>query len=491
MVVTLQYQPTSYPFLEQIYKNVVSEQFQKTEKFLFGFLLFILIWLPLPLGANRPWAWALMQMSIFALGGLLVLIDTKVVNRLWSKYRTFAMLWLAFLAWQLLNIIPLPAAFIDFIRPQRLDYLEAGISAHTSAWASLSFDVGQSHIVFVKSLAYCFLFFITLSLVNSSKRLKFTLVTISAVGIFQAIYGALEILSGLQYSLVFRLPVSHIATGSFVYKNHYANFLLLCLSAAIGYLIASLHIGSGATTRERLRRFLQFWLSNKVLFRIGIIIMVIALVMSRSRMGNSAFFISMTVTATLGLVFFKPRQKSFIALFISMLVIDVLIVSSLFGLKQVQERLEQTNLAQESRDEVITDTLPLLKQFGFLGSGGGTFYTLYPQVQNERIQHFYDHAHNEYLQFALEFGVIGSLLIGGVVLICLKHSFSAMRNRRHPLPRGTAFACIMAAMGMALHCSVDFPLQAPANSVFFIVILALGSISRTLKIARPSRSQQE
>ncbi|GFD89100.1 hypothetical protein KUL152_13260 [Tenacibaculum sp. KUL152] len=208
-------------------------------------------------------------------------------------------------------------------------------------------------------------------------------------------------------------------------------------------------------------------------------------------MGNSAFFISMTVTATLGLVFFKPRQKSYIALFISMLVIDVLIVSSLFGLKQVQERLEQTNLAQESRDEVITDTLPLLKQFGFLGSGGGTFYTLYPQVQNERIQHFYDHAHNEYLQFALELGVIGSLLIGGVVLICLKNSFSAMRNRRHPLPRGTAFACIMATMGMALHCSVDFPLQAPANSVFFIVILALGSISRTLKIARPSRSQQE
>ena len=131
--------------------------------------------------------------------------------------------------------------------------------------------------------------------------------------------------------------------------------------------------------------------------------MVIALVMSRSRMGNSAFFIAMTITATLGLIYFKPRQKSYVVLFISMLVIDILIVSSLFGLKQVQQRIEQTNLTQESRDEVVTDALPLLSQYGVIGTGGGTFYTVYPQVQSESIQHFYDHAHNEYLQFAIEF----------------------------------------------------------------------------------------
>ena len=464
---------------------------QKTEKFLFGFLLFTLFWLPLSLGANRPWAWALMQMSVFSLGGILLLTHKSLLTKLCTQYKLLVIVWLVFLTWQLINIVPLPFSLVEALRPERVNFLlnehVQGMESISSQWLPLSFDVGQSDVIFFKSLAYCFLFFITLTLVNTGKRLRYILIVISAAGVFQAIYGSLEVLSGLQYSLVFKLPVSHIATGSFVYKNHYANFLVLCLSAAIGYMIASLRVRSGSSTRERLRRIVRFWLSNKVLFRIGIIIMVIALVMSRSRMGNSAFFIAMTITATLGLIYFKPRQKSYVVLFISMLVIDILIVSSLFGLKQVQQRLEQTNLTQESRDEVITDALPLLSQYGIIGTGGGTFYTVYPQVQSESIQHFYDHAHNEYLQFAIEFGIVGAAIIAMLVLLCAKSALSAIRHRRHPLPRGTAFATVMAVIGMALHSTVDFPLQAPANTAIFIILLALGALSRDIPMGRQDK----
>jgi len=464
---------------------------QKTEKFLFGFLLFTLFWLPLSLGANRPWAWALMQMSFFFIGGILLLTHKSLLSKLYTQYKLLVIVWLVFLTWQLINIVPLPFSLVETLRPERVSFLLneniQGMKSISSQWLPLSFDVGQSDVIFFKSLAYCFLFFITLTLVNTGKRLRYILIVISAAGVFQAVYGSLEVLSGLQYSLVFKLPVSHIATGSFVYKNHYANFLLLCLSAAIGYMIASLRVRSGSSPRERLRRIVRFWLSNKVLFRIGIIIMVIALVMSRSRMGNSAFFIAMTITATLGLIYFKPRQKSYVALFISMLVIDILIVSSLFGLKQVQQRIEQTNLTQESRDEVVTDALPLLSQYGAIGTGGGTFYTVYPQVQSESIQHFYDHAHNEYLQFAIEFGIVGAVIIAMLVLLCAKSALSAMRHRRHPLPRGTAFAAVMAVIGMALHSAVDFPLQAPANTAIFIVLLALGALSRKEPMGRQNK----
>ena len=464
---------------------------QKTEKLLFGFLLFTLFWLPLSLGANRPWAWSLMQMSVFFLGGILLLTHKSLLSKLYAQYKLLVIVWLVFLTWQLINIVPLPFSLIEALRPERVNFLLneniQGIESISSQWLPLSFDVGQSDVKFFKSLAYCFLFFITLTLVNTGKRLRYILIVISAAGVFQAVYGSLEVLSGLQYSLVFKLPVSHIATGSFVYKNHYANFLLLCLSAAIGYMIASLRVRSGSSPRERLRRIVRFWLSNKVLFRIGIIIMVIALVMSRSRMGNSAFFIAMTITATLGLIYFKPRQKSYVALFISMLVIDILIVSSLFGLKQVQQRIEQTNLTQESRDEVVTDALPLLSQYGVIGTGGGTFYTVYPQVQSESIQHFYDHAHNEYLQFAIEFGIVGAAIIAILVLLCAKSALSAIRHRRHPLPRGTAFAAVMAVIGMALHSTVDFPLQAPANTAIFIILLALGALSRNIPMGRQDK----
>lgn len=459
---------------------MINQPFPKTEKFLFGFLLFTLFWLPLSLGGNRPWAWSLMQVSFFLQGALLVLTQPHFCQNLYAKYKWFIFLWLGFLVCQLINTIPLPYAFIEFLRPERLS--ELANQPEGSKWIALSFDVGQSQITLMKSFAYCVLFFLSLSLINSPQRLKFTLITISAAGICQGIYGSLEVLSGIKQSIIFELPVTHIATGSFVYKNHYANYLLLTLSAAIGYLIATMHITKTGTKRERLRRLIKFWLSNKVLFRIGIIVMVIALVMSRSRMGNSAFFFSMTLTATLGLIYFKPRQKSYITLFVSMLIIDILIVSSLFGLKQVQQRLEQTSLTQESRDEVITDTLPLLSEHPLLGFGGGTFYTIYPQVQNKTIQHFYDHAHNEYLQFSLEFGLVGALLLALLVILCAKSSISAIRQRRHPLPRGVAFASFMAILGMALHATVDFPLQASANAALFIVLLSLGVISNTISM---------
>jgi len=456
----------------------------KTEKYLFGFLLFTVFWLPLALGANRPWAWALMQASVFFITCALLFSNRTSLSRLYVNYRGLIIVWLVFLCWQLINIFPMPIFIVEALRPERISHFTLleleGMAAPT--WLSLSFDVGQSTLTFVKSLSYFFLFFISLILVNNHKRLKQVLIVVSSAGIFQALYGAIEVLSGITHSLIFKVPVTHIATGSFIYKNHYANFLLLSLAAAIGYLIANLHTNVNVSNREKLRRAIKFWLSSKVLFRIGVVLIFVALVMSRSRMGNGAFFVSMTLTATLGLIYFKPRHKSYVTLFISMLVIDILIVSSLFGLKEVQQRLEQTNLAQESRDEVITDALPLLKRYVFLGTGGGTFYTVFPQVQGEDNQHFYDHAHNEFLQFSIEFGVVGSASLFLLVFMCAKKAFDGIRSRRHPLPRGAAFACVMAITGMTMHSSVDFPLQAPANTAIFIVLLALGVLSKSISI---------
>ena len=256
---------------------------------------------------------------------------------------------------------------------------------------------------------------------------------------------------------------------------------MLTLSAALGYLIASSKFKQGSNSkREILKYWLDFILSKKALVRIGIVIMVIALIMSRSRMGNSAFFVAMTITSLLGLLLFKRKSRSYVYLFISLLVIDILVVSSIFGLSEVKQRIEQTTMEKETRDEVIDDTLPILSQFMFIGSGGGTFYTLYPKVQNEKIQHFYDHAHNEYLQFATEFGWLASGILMILALICFATSINALRKRERQAYLGAAFTCTMAFIGMVMHSSVDFPLQAPANAATFMVILGIGLRSRKM-----------
>ena len=401
-----------------------------------------------------------------------------------KRYKVVMTLWLIFIGLQVCLLIPLPQEVAIQIRPERISLLE---SFNIPSLYSLSFDTGQSYIALFKSLSFFCLFLSLLTLVKTMFRLKILVAVLGMSGLMQAFYGAFEVLSGIERSLIFDIPVSHIATGSFIYKNHFANYLLLTISAAIGYLVSTLKDTPAYTQKDLLRHWVSFWLSSKVVFRLAIICMVIALVMSRSRMGNSAFFISMTLTAGVGFLYFRPRLKSYTFLFISMLVIDIAIVSSIFGLKEVQTRIEQTSIDEETRDEIIVDSVPLMSKYSVLGTGGGSFYTVYPKYQSSQVNLAYDHAHNEYLQFFIEFGAVSFISLFAIVFTCLTSSFNALKRRRHNIARGAAFASFMAIIGMALQASVDFPLQAPANAATFICLLAIGLMSKKIKASGKSR----
>jgi len=450
----------------------------KLHRYSFYVLLGLLIWLPIPLGSNRPWAWGLMELVIFSLSLACAYLRKQQAWMGLRAYRLPIGLWLAFLALATLQVIPMPAQLVAFLSPTSYDtQLAYGV-----AQFHLSLDVGQSQINLLKGLSYFCLLIVVLVLVNTEKRLRLLLLTILASGALQALYGTLEILSGTQHSLLFGLPVDDVATGSFVYKNHFANFIMLCLSAGVGLMVATLQGNQGGTRRDFIRSILSTLLGSKALIRISLAIMVIALVMSRSRMGNVAFFAAMTLIGILALLIIKNRSRSLSILIISMFVIDVFIVSAWFGLDKVQERLEATSLSQEGRDEVVIDALPMVQDFPVFGSGGGSFYSTFPSYKVANINSFYDHAHNDYLQMAIEYGLPATLLLALLVIWCFLKSIRAMRKRRPSIFKGTAFACCMAMLGMAIHMTVDFPLQAPANACYFVVFLALSLSINQLKV---------
>ncbi|MDC8829563.1 O-antigen ligase family protein [Alteromonas gilva] len=322
---------------------------------------------------------------------------------------------------------------------------------------------------------------------RTDKRIKQVMLCIIFSGLFQALYGALEVLLAGNSSWIFGLPVKNVATGTFVYKNHFANYLMLCLSIGVGYLVSTLNTQTASTKREHIRNFLNTMLNGKAVVRIALAIMVIALVMSRSRMGNTAFFASMTILGLLGLLLIKHRSRGLTMLIVSLFVIDTFILSAWFGLDKVQERLEQTSLEQEKRDEVVRDSLPLLSDFSSTGSGMGTYYNVFTNYQGEDIYAFYDHAHNDYLQFAIEGGIPATILIALLPLWAFIEGIKALRERRNGLMQGLAFGGCMAILGMFIHISVDFPLQAPANAMLFVIIIALAFCSKKRERRRRSR----
>lgn len=447
---------------------------------LFFSLLAILFWAPLPLGSNRPWAWSILEVAIFALTLGCVILKKDVEFLGLQKFKSVIAIWAVFLVFATLQVLPLPEYIINLVSPNAKLVPDA-------SYGYLSTDVGQTKVSLLKSFAYFCLFLCSLVLINDEKRVKQTLTLLLIVGSLQGLYGILEILLGGKFSLVFNLPIEEVATGTFVYKNHFANFLMLCLSAGTGLIIASLNNNQSMSRRDWSRAIVSSLLGNKALVRICLAIMVIALVMSRSRMGNTAFFAALTLVGIYALFADKKRSRGLSILVVSMIIIDLLIVSSWFGLDKVQQRLTETSLAQEGRDEVVIDASVIVADFPIAGTGGGSFYSVFPSYKKADVYAFYDQAHNDYLQTLIEYGFVGFICLAAIVTLCFISAVAAIRKRKSSLYKGAAFASLMAIIGMLIHMTVDFPLQAAANASYFVVFLAIALMS-SVNVSTRSRS---
>lgn len=449
---------------------------------LFIGLLVLIVWLPLPLGSNQPWAWTIMEIwiIILTLGWLWQFTHGHThLTRAFQKATPILVLWGLWLVYIGLQFIPLPYSWIQAFSPQAA-HLHA-LTSQTSnlpGWATFSVDPYMTRIAFHKSVSYILLFCLTLLLINRRYRLRWLGYVIVLSGVLQAIYGTLSTLSGLEYGFFQQKTVGlGVATGTFVNRNHLAGYLEMCLAIGTGLLIAQLGDATTMTWRQWLRSLLDWILSEKMRLRLYLVMMVIALVLTHSRMGNTAFFLSLLIAGIMGLALSRRAPRSTIILLASLVIIDMLIIGAWFGIDKVAQRLEQTSLMTEVRDEVDISIIPYWQDYLWTGSGLNSFYTVFPHYREQYPLGFFDHAHNDYLEFGAETGIIGLFLLGSSVMLTLIVALLAQYCRHDPLYRGIAFGTVMGIIALLIHSSVDFNLQIPANAATFMVLLALAWIT--------------
>lgn len=419
---------------------------------IFVLLCLTLLWAPIPLGSNRAWAWSLLQLLIGSTFLLHLVYSSCSATPLLVARRFW--LWLSplllLIIWLALQTFGLPSLGIQ------------------------SADPYQTQVMLIKTIFFLIWCCLLLNYIQNHQRLKLLALVIVATGALQAFYGVVLQLSGSEISPLTGIDEGNRARGTFVYQNHFANFLALSLSVAIGVLLSQLSSKRNhRTLRQLTRDTLSTLLSAKMMLRLAMILMVTGLVMSRSRMGNAAFFTALVGVALLALWIYKRPPALLKPLVVSILVLDMVMIGSMFGLEKLQERYEQTSFASEARDEVVKDSLPLLETHWLTGSGGSTFYTVFPAVQPQAYSGFYDHAHNDYLQFAIELGLPITVLLALWLVLLGSRALLVMHRHDNKLERGLAFAALMALVHMGLHCTVDFNLQAPANALLFLTILMI------------------
>ncbi|EGA68798.1 O-antigen polymerase [Vibrio sinaloensis DSM 21326] len=460
----------------------------RLEKLSFYLLLGLIIWLPIPLASNRVWAWSIAEAWI-AIQSLLLIASYVITKTPFPFARVWRFSWLliplgVFQIWVGFQLIPLSIPTLEQISPSAAElYLQVG-----SSTGAISLDTHATKTAWVKGLSYTLFAFNAAVLIYTTHRLRQVLYVIVFSGAFQAFYGAMAVLLNWEHSLVFGFKESGVATGSFVYKNHLANYLMLCLALGIGLIVSQLHVSASGNWSERLKRWSDGLISRKMFVRLALVIMVIALVMTRSRMGNTAFFLATTVGAFAALLFYRQKPRALMMLIVSLIIVDTAVVGSVFGLDKVKERLEQTSALQETRDEVVQWSLPIVRDYAVTGTGAGTFYTVFPMYSQYNIG-FYDHAHNDYLQFVVEVGIPATLLLGFCWLWAMFIAVKSMRQRNSKTLKGTALGGLIGLIGMLIHISVDFNLQAPANSITFILVLVLVGCSASIKVVnRPKEA---
>ena len=161
----------------------------------------------------------------------------------------------------------------------------------SSRYITLSIDPHASFVFWLKHCAYALAFALTLLLVRGRTRLAWLCGAIVACGMLQAFYGSFMHLARIDIE-VLGMPIQHAAqaSGSYVNRNHLAGLLEMSLGVGIGLMVAQLEDRPRRSWHDFLRDTATLLLSGKAMLRLVLVIMVVALVMTRSRCSRSGCF---------------------------------------------------------------------------------------------------------------------------------------------------------------------------------------------------------
>ena len=372
----------------------------------------------------------------------------------------------------------------------------------TSGQGPFTLDAAATSRYLTSTLGICAAFLLVLMLCDTRKRIQLLLGALLAGGVLQAIVAVVLVATAGHYQYFFyEFQQGGRATGTFPNPDHLAGYMELCLAAGIGLMVSQFrgtaenkHLNRGGRRREFLLQGLQFLLSTKMLVRLMLVILVITLVMTHSRMGNAAFLAALIATC-LAIMFASPQLRRPVSwLLVSMLLIDVIVIGKWVGLDQVVERVTETAVTKAVRDESGSldaernyreETLEarmyapraawdLAIDAPWSGHGGGTFFAAFPPFKTPNVYpQYFEHAHNDYVEVAADTGLAGLALWLGTGLAGCLLALRMLNDTQPRIRRGVGVGAILAALSLGLHSSVDFNLHIFANALGFTCLLAL------------------
>lgn len=448
-----------------------ASRYGRMNTFVGGFLVLLVIVSAIPVASNRP-AWWLIWTLVLGVVGLTYVVRSQMLmgkRRQFqtSTYRVFFSLALIVPLYALLQALPwvevLPSSLVAL--PDRIP---ASIFPHT-----ISVMPDASMLGAIRAVGFLVFLMLAIEVGTQPDRTHtfglWLMFGILAHGIFGMV--ALKMLDDFS-PWGDKDVYLGMLTGTFVNRNSIATFLGFGLIIALAYAMTRGHKASmmerdrgyaAVLTPERME-ILGIWLAFGIL--------AAAIFLTQSRMGAFATGVGAFITFVTLRVVFKVRIARVALEVVVFLVLLIALIIPAAG-TGVVERALFALVESDVRLNLYIQTLGMITERPWVGFGYDAFapaFELYraPPLVADR---YVDLAHNTYLALWSEQG----LIVGSIPMILIGWSAVAIVRK---LRRGEGDVALNAAgigaivLG-AVHSTVDFSLEIPANVFCFLLIVGL------------------
>ncbi len=383
-----------------------------------------------------------------------------------------------FLLLILFQLLSLPPGLLKVLSPKAFELRSllsiAGLQSTISNYqSSISLFPFATQVDFFKWLTLFGLFFFLLrsKLLDDNHRVTRQLIVVMMLmGVAESLYGMFEFFSGHKYILHLSMgdEVSSV-TGTFLNRNYCAGYLLMVIPLSVGYLLSRESFQSVGYSGWRHR--LSSIDGKTLFFGFCIVVMILGLLFSASRMGISSLLLSFTLLILL--VRSPSREGRFSRT--SILILGLaLIWAAWIGLDAVISRFLTSSEDFKGRWVFWQNTFQIFKDFPIFGTGLGTFAWVFPMYRSFHIVEAATHAENDYLQLASEVGLVG---VGFLLILLFLLSYKAVSGIRllsHREPeRYIGIGGLVGILALMFHSIVERNIQVPSNAFLYTILWAM------------------
>lgn len=367
--------------------------------------------------------------------------------------------WIAFLAW-----------VAESLRHGRIQWQSHTVMLPALAllafsalhWAlGISANPVASQLEWLRWVGILALAFTAAEAFATTRQLRGFCVALALAGLTVALFGIAQYLTsnGKIYWLVEPTQGGWIF-GPYVNRNHFAGLMELWLPLALGLALMPEN------------PFLRRWLWCLVA-----VVMAVAVALSGSRGGLLAVGVEVLLVAFAAAAL--RGRRAVVALGVAVVLVAATV--AVLGRGEITERYKQTlhlpRVQQEEaasyRIEAWKGALAIFRQHPIVGAGLDTFATHFPGVRTFATDKIWSHAHNDFLQFAAELGLVGMALAGWILFVGASNAWENIRRTLGTATGALLIGMACACAGFLVHGWLDFNFHVPANAANFAVLGAV------------------